>query len=40
MTVRHQEEYAGRFSFSLSVDHPWLGRLIHQVALFQDADDE
>ena len=40
ITVRHQEEYAGRFSFSLTVDHPWLGRLIHQVALFQDAGDE
>lgn len=36
MTVRHREERAGRFSFTLSVDHPWWGRLIHQVAFFRD----
>jgi hypothetical protein len=35
--VRHREERAGRFSFTLTVLHPWFGRIIHQVAFFRDA---
>jgi Domain of unknown function (DUF4166) len=35
--VRHREERHGCFSFELSVVHPWFGRIIHQVAYFQDA---
>jgi hypothetical protein len=35
--VTHREERQGRFSFSLSVVHPWFGRILHQVAFFQDA---
>ncbi len=35
--VVHREERAGRFSFTLSVIHPWFGNIIHQVAHFKDA---
>lgn len=35
--VVHREECAGRFSFTLTVDHPWFGRIIEQVAFFRDA---
>ncbi len=35
--VVHREERAGRFSFTLSVVHPWFGRIVHQVAFFRDA---
>lgn len=35
--VRHQPETDERFSFTLTLDHPWLGRLVHQVAFFADA---
>ena len=34
--VRHRAETDHRFSFTLSLDHPLLGRLIHQVAFFKD----
>lgn len=34
--VRHRDEGAGRFQFILTLDHRWLGRLVHQVATFQD----
>ena len=34
--VRHCPETDHRFSFSLSLAHPLLGRLIHQVAFFED----
>jgi hypothetical protein len=37
MEIRHREESAGRFSFTLSVAHPWWGQIIHQIAYFQDA---
>ena len=35
--VVHREERADRFSFTLSVVHPWFGRIVHQVAFFKDA---
>jgi hypothetical protein len=36
IVVQHREEREGRFSFTLSVVHPWFGRILHQVAFFQD----
>ena len=36
LEVRHREERAGRFSFSLTLRHPWFGLLIEQVAFFAD----
>jgi len=36
-TVIHRAETDKRFSFTLTLDHPWLGRLVHQVAFFEDA---
>lgn len=35
--VAHREERAGRFSFTLSVVHPWAGETMHQVGFFRDA---
>jgi len=35
--VVHREERAGRFSFTLTVTHPWFGETLHQVAFFRDA---
>lgn len=35
--VEHREERKGRFSFTLTVVHPWFGRILHQVAFFRDA---
>jgi len=35
--VVHREERAGRFSFTLTVTHPWFGDTIRQVAFFRDA---
>jgi Domain of unknown function (DUF4166) len=37
IVVHHREEREGRFSFTLSVVHPWFGRMLHQVAFFRDA---
>lgn len=37
IVVEHREEREGRFSFTLSVLHPWFGRILHQVAFFRDA---
>ena len=38
MEIVHREEDAsGRFSFRLTLTHPFLGRLVHQLALFTDA---
>ena len=38
MEIVHREEDAGdRFSFRLTLTHPRLGRLVHQLALFDDA---
>ncbi len=35
--IRHRPETDGRFSFTLTLDHPLLGRLVHQVAFFEEA---
>ncbi len=35
-TVTHRSETDARFSFTLTLDHPWLGRLVHQVAFYDD----
>ena len=35
--VTHHAETDERFSFTLTLDHPRLGRLAHQVAFFQEA---
>jgi hypothetical protein len=37
LTVKHIEETADRFTFSLEVVHPRLGVLIRQMAVFQDS---
>ena len=37
LTVKHIEQGAGRFVFTLDVTHPALGQLISQTAAFQDA---
>ena len=35
--VRHRAETDSRFSFTLTLDHPWAGRLLHQVAFYEEA---
>lgn len=35
--VTHRAETDDRFSFTLTLDHPWLGRLLRQVAFFEEA---
>jgi hypothetical protein len=35
-TVIHRNETDSRFSFTLCLDHPLLGRLVHQVAFFEE----
>ena len=39
LTVEHTEEGQGWFSFSLSLEHPRLGRLVYQLAQFRDDAD-
>lgn len=36
MCITHRDEGAGAFSFRLALTHPWLGRLVHQLAYFLD----
>ncbi len=36
-TVIHRNETDDRFSFTLTLDHGWLGRLVHQVGFFEEA---
>jgi hypothetical protein len=36
MTVGHVDLGGGRFAFTLDLIHPWLGELVHQVAVFAD----
>ena len=36
-TVEHHDLGGGRFAFDLELHHPWLGRLVAQHALFDDA---
>jgi hypothetical protein len=38
VSVTHRECGDGRFSFTLDVTHPSLGRLIHQCALFREIE--
>lgn len=35
-TITHRAEDAHRFTFTLSLEHPVLGRLVHQVARFEE----
>lgn len=35
-TITHRDLGAGPFSFTLSLDHPWLGRLVHQIATYEE----
>lgn len=35
-TITHRDEGHGRFSFTLELTHPWLGRLAHQIAHFEE----
>ena len=35
-TVTHRNETDDRFSFTLTLDHPWFGRLVQQVAFFTE----
>lgn len=37
MEITHRDEAPGRFSFRLRLTHPWLGRIVHQLAYFTDA---
>jgi hypothetical protein len=36
MTIVHTQELDGGFSFRLTLDHPLFGRLLHQLAYFED----
>jgi hypothetical protein len=36
LTVTHAEAGSGRFSFTLLVEHPWLGVLVRQRAVFRE----
>jgi hypothetical protein len=36
--IRHRDEGGGRFTFSLALDHPWLGALVRQTVVFDDAE--
>lgn len=36
MQITHRDETDGTFSFRLTLEHPLLGRLLHQLALFSD----
>ena len=35
-TITHRDLGHGRFSFTLALDHPRLGRLVHQVAQYEE----
>ena len=37
LTIVHRDLGEGAFAFTLALDHPWLGRLIGQDAIFKDA---
>ncbi len=37
LTIVHRDLGDGTFAFTLALDHPWLGRLIGQDAVFRDA---
>ncbi len=37
LTIVHRDLGEGAFAFTLALDHPWLGRLIGQDAVFKDA---
>jgi len=37
-TIRHRDEGGGHFSFRLTLDHPWLGRMVEQVAVYEEYD--
>lgn len=36
LTITHRDLGEGRFAFTLALDHPWLGRLLGQEAIFHD----
>jgi len=36
MVIGHDDLGAGRFTFTLTLTHPWFGTLLHQVARFND----
>jgi hypothetical protein len=40
LTVGHLDLGEGRFAFSLDLVHPWLGEMVHQVAVFADGEGE
>ncbi len=35
-TIAHRDLGDGRFSFTLTLDHPWFGRLVEQVAVYEE----
>ena len=36
MEIVHAEEEGGEFSFTLALTHAWFGRMVHQVAYFEE----
>ena len=37
-SIVHRDEGGGRFAFSLTLDHPRLGRLLQQIAVFEEVN--
>ncbi|MCW3837048.1 DUF4166 domain-containing protein [Sphingomonas canadensis] len=40
LVIGHVDLGAGRFAFTLDLIHPWLGELVHQLAVFEDEEGE
>lgn len=40
LTIVHRDLGDGAFAFTLALDHPWLGRLLGQDAIFRDPRDD
>ena len=40
LTITHRDQGEGRFAFTLALDHPLLGRLLGQDAIFRDPPDD
>lgn len=40
LTIGHHDLRQGRFAFTLDLDHPIAGRLIHQTAIYHETEDK